>query len=691
MTEYDDWFAANDRFLAAAVGWLRERLEAAAGPEVRAETTAKAQEPKALIGRRMASRRVVPSAAIGQHGPAAVPAPFDEAEHQDDPPPLIVLARRLGMTAFERNVLLLSVAMELDTRIAGLCARVHRVPAMDYPTFALAMSVFDDPAWDAISPERPLRHWQLVDVVRTGPEPLTSSRLRADDRIVSFVKGLHHLDERLGPLLRLLPETFSDDLAPSQQSVVDEVAAALGRVSADGAPAPAVLLLGPDRACKRLVAGEVARAAGLHLFTLAAEDLPSTGADLELLSRLWHRETLLAPVGLHVDAHDVDRGGAAAGSVRRWLRDGPGLVLLDVREAWSDVADAAVVPVEVARPTPTEQLSAWRNALGASNNDVAPSRLTGQFDLDHATIRRIAHETADVAGEQRLTALWRACLLHSRPVLDDLAQRLDPKATMDDLQLPDPEKRQLEQIADQVSHRGEVYDGMGFRERMNRGLGISVLFAGESGTGKTMAAETLARKLDLLLYRIDLSAVVDKYIGETEKNLRRLFDAAEGGGAILFFDEADALFGKRSEVKDSHDRYANIEISYLLQRLESYRGLAILATNRKSSMDTAFLRRLRFIVSFPFPGVAQRTAIWSRIFPEQAKADELDVARLARLDLTGGSIQTVAVNAAFAAAAMGSRITIPLVLDAARAELRKLEKPVNEADFRWLEPVEGSA
>ena len=206
-----------------------------------------------------------------------------------------------------------------------------------------------------------------------------------------------------------------------------------------------------------------------------------------------------------------------------------------------------------------------------------------------------------------------------------------------------------------------------------------------------MSAQILARALGMEIYRIDLAGVVSKYIGETEKNLRRLFDAAEGGGAILFFDEADALFGRRSEVKDSHDRYANIEINYLLQRLESYRGLAILATNRKSSMDTAFLRRLRFIVSFPFPGVAQRAAIWARVFPEQARVGELDVTRLARLDLTGASIQTVALNAAFTAAASDGPITMPVVLDAARAELRKLEKPVNEADFRWLEPAEGSA
>jgi SpoVK/Ycf46/Vps4 family AAA+-type ATPase len=218
---------------------------------------------------------------------------------------------------------------------------------------------------------------------------------------------------------------------------------------------------------------------------------------------------------------------------------------------------------------------------------------------------------------------------------------------------------------------------------MNRGLGISALFAGESGTGKTMAAEVLANDLRLNLYRIDLSSVVSKYIGETEKNLRRLFDAAEGGGAILFFDEADALFGKRSEVKDSHDRYANIEINYLLQRMEAYRGLAILTTNLKSALDTAFVRRLRFIVNFPFPGTAQRKVIWERSFPTATPIQDLDFERLAKLNLTGGSIHNVALNAAFLAAQAGGPVTMRHALDAARTEFRKLDRPINEADFAW--------
>ena len=227
-----------------------------------------------------------------------------------------------------------------------------------------------------------------------------------------------------------------------------------------------------------------------------------------------------------------------------------------------------------------------------------------------------------------------------------------------------------------------VYDDWSFRQRMNRGLGISALFAGESGTGKTMAAEVIANDLHLNLYRIDLSAVVSKYIGETEKNLRRLFDAAEDGGAILFFDEADALFGKRSEVKDSHDRYANIEINYLLQRMESYCGLAVLATNMKSALDTAFLRRLRFIVNFAFPSQADRTRIWAKVFPPQTPTAGLDYDRLARFNLTGGSIHNAALNAAFMAAQTGTPVAMGHVLTAVRAEFRKLERAVNEADFR---------
>jgi SpoVK/Ycf46/Vps4 family AAA+-type ATPase len=284
--------------------------------------------------------------------------------------------------------------------------------------------------------------------------------------------------------------------------------------------------------------------------------------------------------------------------------------------------------------------------------------------------------------------LWQACLAYTRPRLDRLAQRIEPKATWDDIVLPEQQLRFLRHIADQVAQRSTVYETWGFRRRSSRGLGITVLFAGESGTGKTMAAEILANHLQLNLYRIDLSGVVSKYIGETEKNLRRLFDAAEDGGALLFFDEADALFGKRSEVKDSHDRYANIEINYLLQRLEAYQGLAILATNMKSGLDEAFTRRLRFTIVFDQPDESYRLQIWQKIFPPETPVDGLDYSYLARkFKLSGGSIYNIALNAAFMAAHAGTRVSMHQVLEAIRVELSKEERLLNENDFRWQETI----
>jgi SpoVK/Ycf46/Vps4 family AAA+-type ATPase len=263
-------------------------------------------------------------------------------------------------------------------------------------------------------------------------------------------------------------------------------------------------------------------------------------------------------------------------------------------------------------------------------------------------------------------------------------------AGWEDLVLPETQKDTLREVAAQVGRRQVVYEQWGFAGRGSRGLGVSALFAGPSGTGKTMAAEVLARELRLDLYRIDLSTVVSKYIGETEKNLRRVFDAAERSGAILFFDEADALFGKRSEVKDSHDRYANIEVNYLLQRMEDYRGLAILATNKKSHLDPAFLRRLRFLVDFPFPDAAHRGRIWRRVLPAAVPVRGVDFDGLARLEIAGGSIRNIAVNAAFLAAEDGGALGMEHLLHAARREYAKLERLVHDGDFRQLAgPVKG--
>jgi hypothetical protein len=370
----------------------------------------------------------------------------------------------------------------------------------------------------------------------------------------------------------------------------------------------------------------------------------------------------------------------------RFLARSAGVVFLDTREARPCPSRPTQI-FDVAKPTSYEQRAAWGEHLGSATNGLA-GKLAEQFDLNLGTIRRIADSTRAATDDGTdPSRVWEACLAHTRPRLNTLAQRLQPKAQWDDLVLPESEVKLLRQIGAQAGQRAQVYDHWGFRRRMSRGLGITALFAGPSGTGKTMAAEVLANGLRLNLYRIDLSAVVSKYIGETEKNLAKLFDAGEDGGAILFFDEADALFGKRSEVRDSHDRYANIEVNYLLQRMEAFRGLAILATNMKSALDQAFMRRLRFIVNFPFPAAAERKAIWERVFPPETETSGLDFTKLSTFALSGGSIHNVALSSAFLAAQAQQPVTMAFVFEAVRAEFRKLEMPINEPDFRYAGPA----
>ena len=338
----------------------------------------------------------------------------------------------------------------------------------------------------------------------------------------------------------------------------------------------------------------------------------------------------------------------------------------------------------MAAPTADERREVWLTALGQDTPGAGATAetLAAQFVLDAPAIRTVARNAMASEAPGLSDRLWQGCLARTRPRLDALAQRLVSKVGWDDIVLPAEELATLHEIADQVAHRHTVYRTWGFADRISRGLGISALFSGPSGTGKSLAAEVIANHLQLDLHRIDLSTVVDKYIGETEKNLRRLFDAAEAGGAILFFDEADALFGKRTQVRESHDRYANIEVNYLLQRMESFTGLAVLATNMRSALDPAFLRRLRFILTFPSPGADLRREIWTRVLPPGAPRDpDLDLDRLARLPATGGMIRNIALNAAFAAAAADTNVTMPLLLAAARGEFRKADLPVAERTF----------
>lgn len=717
-----DWEDGNGQYLTASLAWLRLRLKrlmqaAAPASVVVAEHSA---APQPVDGRAAANeqsglldRLRRPNGAVAQPRTGAAPqllpppaAPnFDElianaaaareraAGGMTPPPALVLLARQLGLSDFERDTLLLCAAMELDTRIATLCAQAQGDANRAYPTFALALALFDDGSWDALSPFRPLRNYRLIEINQPGATPLTASPLRADERVTSYLKGLNFLDDRLS--LLLTPVRWSDQvnaLAPSQLTVVQAIAERWQSARAD-APLPVTQLLGADTLSKEAIAAAAAGSLGRSLYRIAARALPQQAAELESFTRLWQRESTLLPLALFIDAQAGDvRNDELAAALERALARQPGLgvVFLSLREASLPLAAPSMV-LDTARPTPLEQRDAWARALGETappdESMAAAQLLAAQFDMNLPEIERIAVEAVQRADAKPGTPLthagWDACRAVTRPRLDALAQRIDVKASWDDLVLPAEPARLLRQIAAQAKQRMRVYGEWGFGDKMNRGMGITALFAGSSGTGKTMAAEVIANELRLHLYRIDLSAVVSKYIGETEKNLRQVFDAAEHGGALLFFDEADSLFGKRSEVKDSHDRYANIEINYLLQRMESFTGLAVLATNMKSALDDAFVRRLRFIVEFPYPGQAERKRMWERAFPASTPTDAIDFARLARLNLSGGNIHSIALNAAFIAAeSPAQRVDMPAVMEAARAELRKLGKPVSEAELR---------
>jgi hypothetical protein len=711
MNDLAEWQQGNERFLSAALAWLRLRLERAAHAGAQQPSLGHAAAPTAdatPLRRRLFRRNADPAApkpAVLMLPPARVTqeqidhaerAMEEAASRMSPPPSLVLLAQRFGLSRFERDLLLLCAATELDTRVGPLCDLAQGSWGRAHPTFALAMTLFEDPAWDVLSPERPLRYWRIIEITQQGATPLTTSPLSADEWVVNYLKGLNYIDDRLSPLLIPLEVPAGGiELPASQSEQVEQVVRSIGGATASER-LPVVQLLGSDSPSKRLVAWHAAAALGLNLYRMPVRLLPAQAVELETLARLWQRQSLLLPVSLYIDAQDAPPTQTAEGqseastppSLNRFLTRSDGVFFLDTRDVWPRLDRASVV-LDVARPTPSEQQSAWAEALGEEAGD-APARLASQFNLSLAEIRRVVSEVKTQAGDDEDASavsdmLWDACLRATRPRLDALAQRLDPVATWDDIVLPPTEISLLRQIAAQIGQRSTVYDDWGFRRKMNRGLGISALFAGQSGTGKTMAAEVIANELRLNLYRIDLSAVVSKYIGETEKNLRRLFDAAEDGGMILFFDEADAIFGKRSEVKDSHDRYANIEINYLLQRMEAFSGLAILATNMKSALDAAFMRRLRFIVNFPVPTVNERKQIWEKAFPDEVPTEDLDFDRLARLNLTGGNIHSIALNASFLAAGSGESVTMPVVLEAVRTEFRKLERPINEADFRVRE------
>ncbi|OJY68489.1 MAG: hypothetical protein BGP12_11610 [Rhodospirillales bacterium 70-18] len=643
----EHWLQANQAMLTALFDVLHQRLAEVLGRPVGGSPQAEAARCR-----------------------AAMPAP----------PATERLAALFGLDPFASDLVLLAAAVELDGRIAAQVAELDGPAGRSLPSIATAFRALPGAHWSAFAPGAPLRRWRLIEL--DGEARFTARCLRLDERVLHFLLGLPALDARLEALLRPLPAA-----APGG----GRIGALAERLAVGLAEGPGFAVLsGRDPSAL----GEAVAAAAVRLgrvpMRLELAELSGLPSEHEALTRLLQREAALSGLLLVVGAEEAD-DAALRGVPGLLARLAPPCVVL--ARGGVPTGEVTALRIDCAGLSAPERMEVLRTALGRRAVDAgALAAVAGQFDLPAPALRAAAaRATAQAPGRRQRgklhPALWEAARAEARPLLDDLAERLETKASWDDLVLPPAQMTVLRQIAAQVGHRLRVYDQWGFRDRLSsRGLGITALFVGASGTGKTFAAEVIAGALSLDLYRIDLSAVVSKYIGETEKNLRRIFDAAEAGGAVLLFDEADALFGKRSEVKDSHDRYANIEVGYLLQRMESYGGLAVLTTNMKQNLDQAFMRRIRFVVEFPFPGAEERAAIWQRVFPAALPHEGLDPARLAQMNLPGGAIRNVALNAAFLAAADGQVVRPAHVLAAARSEYAKLEKPLTGSETRgWAE------
>jgi hypothetical protein len=631
-----DWLLTNQRDLAAAIEALRLRLQQVrdcADGDVR-----------------------------------AVPA----GQGDSLPPTLQALSESLGLSSFEASTLLLAAARELSSGFAETLAQVNG--GRPWPSFSLALALLPNAHWSALAPDAPLRAWRLIELVGDGG--LADRELRIDESVLHWLTGLDASDALLAPLLLPLPEPTR--LCPSHALLARRIA---GRVRAQG---PSIVeVAGADPETRQSFAGAVAAELDCGVAWLPAAHLSLSVAErAEVALRLRRQARLQRRMVL------VDGDGPEVELMLRRVAD-PQYPVWVARAHPAEHPFPTMLQVRLEAPTRQELKRLWRDEFGAdcpvSEDDI--DRVVSDFTLAPAALAAVAGSVraGSIADGAGAVDLWDAARERASRDLGELAQRIEPRARWEDLVLPERQKSLLGDIVAQVRNRWRVYDRWGFAEKSSRGLGLSALFAGQSGTGKTMAAEVIANALGLELFQIDLASVVSKYIGETEKNLRRLFDTAEGSGAVLFFDEADALFGRRSEVKDSHDRYANIEVSYLLQRMEAYRGLAILASNMKGALDHAFLRRLRFVVDFPFPDAADRAEIWRRVFPDATPVDGLDHAQLARLHVPGGNIRAIALNAAFHAAADDAPVRMRHVLRAAQAEYAKLERPLSDAEVSgWV-------
>ncbi|XGW00708.1 MAG: ATP-binding protein (plasmid) [Leptolyngbya sp. BL-A-14] len=589
----------------------------------------------------------------------------------DENSQLAQLCHIFNLSPLERDILVLCVGMELEPDFEPLCAKVNHHANKAYPTLGMALSVFPNASYSVLSAQNPLQRWKLIEFA--AGLSLTQTAIRIDRQILCYLLHETAIAEPLADLIHPLPADRDPVLLPpSHHAIVEKLVSRWSKLTHSY---PILQLCGSEATSKFKIAATACKTLGLQLKMISAMVLPMAASELSSLRQYWEREALLSNSVLLLNCDEIsNHEPIRMMTVNRFLETMLTPVIVNVEERLH-IHHRSILNFDVPSPTYQERRTLWDTHLEAINANLNGSltNLTSQFNLSPAAIQNACEQIEPNQAESIKDQLWNLCRLQARPRLEDLAQRIESNASWEDLILPEQQIQTLKDMLIQLRQRGKVYEEWGFASKERKGLGISALFAGQSGTGKTMAAAVLANKLNLDLVRIDLSSVVSKYIGETEKNLRRIFDAAETGGAILLFDEADALFGKRSEVKDSHDRHANIEVSYLLQRMESYQGLAILTTNLKNALDTAFLRRIRFVLTFPFPDAQSRIKIWEKAFPPQTPTHDLNYNELGKLNVSGGIIRNIAIGAALLAADIDEPVMMKHILQSARNEYLKLE------------------
>jgi len=590
-------------------------------------------------------------------------------------PAFEILCQRFDLTSSARQLLLFCIGIELDSDYAQLCASLTESTPGAPLTLAQVATVLSALDWQILTPIAPLRYWQLVEF--NSMSSFMQSSIRVAERILHYLMGTYCLDEPLTKLLR--PITAVLPLLPTWKTQVQQLA----QLIQHNPNRTGLTLSASDKISRHTIAKAACEQLGLQLYELEIHFLSQNVNDLALLKKLLAREALLTNTIYLIEypEHSGDNSAQIA-ALNYILQPLSGKVLISSTTPPTLLTDS-YVNITVNPFTLSDQMHLWQLCLAQLPQPVKINltALTQQFSLSAQQIYDITHELA-VSGKLDQTKLVQICRTHLRKPLTHLCRIIQPTATWKDIALPEAPLNLLKEITAHVAQRHKVYQQWGFAAKSHRGLGISALFAGPTGTGKTLAAEILANALQLDLYHIDLSAIVSKYIGETEKNLKTIFDHAEATGAILLFDEADALFGKRSDVKDSHDRYANLEISYLLQRMESYQGLSILTTNLKETLDPAFMRRIRFVVEFPFPDQTQRLEIWQKVFPKQTPLQNMDLQKLSCLSIAGGNISSIALNAAFIAAGEDAQIKMDHVLHAVQREYTKLQIILTESEWK---------